>query len=93
MSALETFNVSQPFHFIFSVRSGFEANRLSGLTENVADNERHAQMSTTISNQVAQSHHRKSQSLDAATISSQITAANGAKSIKSHHNSVMHKER
>ncbi|KAG4066680.1 hypothetical protein HA402_007316 [Bradysia odoriphaga] len=77
---------------LHGVRSSFEANRLCGLTENVADNERHAQMPATSSNQVAQSQHRKSQSLDAATISSQITA-NGAKSNKSHHNSTIHKER
>lgn len=77
-----------------SVRSSFEANRLCGLSENVADNDRHAQsqMPATSSNQIAQSQHRKSQSLDAATISSQITA-NGAKSGKSHHNNAIHKER
>lgn len=73
--------------FRLSVRSNFEANRLRGLTENVVEN---AQMTAT--NQIAQSQHRKSQSLDAATISSQITT-NGGKSNKSHHNSGIHRER
>lgn len=74
------------------MRSNFEVNRLRGLTENVAvaDNDRHAQVTAT--NQVAQSQHRKSQSLDAATISSQITS-NGGKSNKSHHSSGIHRER
>lgn len=72
------------------MRSNFESNRLRGLTENVADNQRHAQMTAT--NQVAQSQHRKSQSLDAASISTQITT-NGVKSNKSHHNSGNHRER
>lgn len=76
--------------FGFSVRSNFEANRLRGLTENIAENERHPQITAT--NQVAQSQHRKSQSLDAATISSQITT-NGVKTNKSHHNSGIHRER
>lgn len=72
------------------MRNNFEANRLRGLTENVSDNDGHAQMTAT--NQVGQSQHRKSQSLDAATISSQI-ATNGVKSSKSQHNSGIHKER
>lgn len=71
------------------MRSNFEANRLRELAENV-DHENHAQSSGT--DQIAKSQHRKSQSLDAATISSQITS-NGNKSHKSQHNSGVQKER
>lgn len=77
---------------MFRIRNNLETNRLRGIATNDNTIGEHSTHTTTTAiaskypnHTATSSYHRKSQSLDAATISSQL-ASNASKLNKSQHN-------